>query len=64
MNNKHGANVGQLTSNETTVSWWKEYFEDLHNSTNTHSEEETELNGLNQGPPITEAEGCETAPQW
>lgn len=44
-----------LTMTKKVVGWWKEYFEDILNSTNTHSKEETEL-GLEVGFHITGAE--------
>ena len=45
-----------LTSTDSIVRQWKEYFEDFLNPTNTHSEEEAELEDSGLGSPITEAE--------
>ena len=45
-----------LTSIESIVRWWKEYFEDLLNPTNTHSKEETKLEDFGLDSPITGAE--------
>ena len=42
-----------LTSTESIVRRWKEYFEDLFNPTNTHSKEEAEPEGFRLGSPIT-----------
>ena len=35
-----------LTSTESIVQWWKEYFEDRLNPTKTHFKEEGDLEGL------------------
>ena len=35
-----------LTSTDSIVRQWKEYFEDLLNPTNTHSEKEAEAGGI------------------
>ena len=43
-----------LTSTES-IRWWEEYFEDLVNPTNTHSEEEGESEDFGLGPPSSGA---------
>ena len=42
-----------LTSNESIVGRWKEYFKDLPSPTKTHSEEEAELEGFGPDSLIT-----------
>uniref|UniRef100_A0A8C6LDH0 Reverse transcriptase domain-containing protein n=1 Tax=Nothobranchius furzeri TaxID=105023 RepID=A0A8C6LDH0_NOTFU len=52
-----------LTSTEAIVGRWKEYFEELLNPTNAHSEEEPELGGLGMDCPISGAEVAEVVKQ-
>nr|XP_054589525.1 RNA-directed DNA polymerase from mobile element jockey isoform X1 [Nothobranchius furzeri] len=52
-----------LTSTEAIVGRWKEYFEELLNPTNAHSEEEPELGGLGRDCPISGAEVAEVVKQ-
>ena len=47
-----------LTSTESIVGQWKEYFEDLLNSTDKHSEDEAEPEEFGLGFPITGATGA------
>ncbi|KAI3375503.1 hypothetical protein L3Q82_003833 [Scortum barcoo] len=56
--------VGELlTSTGTIVEWWKEYFEDLFNPTNTHSLEKTEPEGSEVGALMSGAEVAEAVKQ-
>ena len=45
------------------VRWWREYFEELLNPTNTYSMEETEPRGLGMGGSISGAEVAEVVKQ-
>ena len=52
-----------LTSTESIVRRWKEYYKDLLNPTNMDSKEETELENLGLGSSITGVKVAETVKQ-
>ena len=60
VNTVYGGDDGALlTSTRDVVSWWGEYFEDLHNPTDMPFDEEAESGSSDVGPPISGAEVAE-----